>query len=333
MRLCSRIHNIVVREEASMSASFGAESTADDVLAGRDLGGKRAVVTGVSAGLGVEIARSLAAHGAAVIGTARDLGKAGRATGGLDPGGRLELMEMDLASLKSVRGCADTLIARGDPIDLVICNAGVMACPEGRTEDGFEIQFGTNHLGHFVFVNRIAPLLTQGARLVSVSSGGHRFSDVDLDDPNFDRTPYDKWAAYGRSKTANILFAVEFDRRYRDRGIRAVAVRPGSVKTELGRHMNREQSKAIFQSVKEQVKKQGPAMVWKSIAQGAATPVWAGVAANMDEVGGRFCEDCHLAELTEGRDPGMAGVLPYALDPARARALWAKSEEMVGERY
>jgi NAD(P)-dependent dehydrogenase (short-subunit alcohol dehydrogenase family) len=316
-----------------MTGRFGAESTADEVLEGCDLAGRSAVVTGVSAGLGVEIARSLAAHDAQVIGTARDLDKARRATGELDTGGRLELMEMDLASLHSVRACADALLARGDPIDLVICNAGVMACPEGRTEDGFETQFGTNHLGHFVFVNRIVPLLSGGARVVSVSSGGHRFSDVDLEDPNFDRTPYNQWTAYGRSKTANILFAVEFDRRHRDRGIRAVAVRPGSVKTELGRHMNREQSKAIFQSVKEQVKKQGPAMVWKTIPQGAATPVWAGVAADVEQVGGRFCEDCHLAEFTEGKDPGMPGVLPYALDSERAKALWAKSEELVGERY
>ena len=316
-----------------MAGKFGADSTADEVLEGHDLTGKRVVVTGVSAGLGVETARSLAAHGAHVIGTVRDIEKGRRATEGLKTSGRLELVEMDLASLRSVSACADMLIARGESIDLVICNAGVMACPEGKTEDGLETQFATNHLGHFLFVNRIVPLLKEGARVVSVSSGGHRFSDVDLDDPNFDHTPYNEWIAYGRSKTANILFAVEFDRRYRNRGIRAVAMRPGSVKTELGRHMNPEKSKAMFQSMREQARvERRPAMVWKSIPQGAATQIWAGVVADVQEVGGRFCEDCQLAETLEGPQ-GTNGVAPYALDPERAKALWAKSEEFVGEQF
>jgi NAD(P)-dependent dehydrogenase (short-subunit alcohol dehydrogenase family) len=220
-----------------MTKTFGAQSTTDQVLDGVDLGGKRALVTGVSAGLGVETARALAAHGAGVVGAARDLGKAGEATAGVRAaaanGGGLELVALDLASLASVRACADALLADGRPFDLVICNAGVMATPFGRTADGFETQFGTNHLGHFVLVNRIAPLMKPGARLVNLSSAGHRYSDVDLDDPNFEHGPYDPWAAYGRSKTANILFAVEFDRRHTARGIRAAAVHPGGIKTEL----------------------------------------------------------------------------------------------------
>jgi NAD(P)-dependent dehydrogenase (short-subunit alcohol dehydrogenase family) len=194
-----------------MTGSFGATSTTDDVLSGKDLGGKRVFVTGVSAGLGVETARALAAHGAQVVGAARDLAKAERATAGIQAqaanGGGFTLVELDLASLNSVRACADKLCAEGRPFDVVIANAGVMRTPFGHTADGFETQFGTNHLGHFVFVNRIASLIAPGGRLVNVASSGHRYSDVDLDNPNFERTPYDPMIAYGRSKTANVLFA------------------------------------------------------------------------------------------------------------------------------
>jgi len=224
------------------ATSFGATSTTDDVLSGVNLKGKRILVTGVSAGLGVETARSLAAHGAQVVGTARDLNKAKATTEQVRKdaaanGGSFELVELDLASLKSVRGSADRLLAKGEAFDVVIANAGVMATPFGHTADGFETQFGTNHLGHFVLINRIAPLIRAGGRLVNLSSAGHRYSNVDLDDPNFERTPYEPFVAYGRSKTANILFAVAFDKRHRDRGVRAAAVHPGGKKTELGRYV------------------------------------------------------------------------------------------------
>lgn len=225
-----------------MTQLFGATSTTDDVLEGVDLAGRHILVTGVSAGLGVETARVLAARGAHVVGAARNLDKAREATGQVlaqaSGGGSLELVELDLASLASVRSCADALLADGRPFDLIIANAGIMACPEGRTSDGFETQFGTNHLGHFVLVNRLATLMRAGSRLVNLSSAGHRFADVDLDDPNFDRTPYSEFIAYGRSKTANILFAVEFDRRHAARGVRATAVHPGGIQTELTRHMD-----------------------------------------------------------------------------------------------
>jgi NAD(P)-dependent dehydrogenase (short-subunit alcohol dehydrogenase family) len=217
-------------KEIVMVGPFGSTSTTDDVLSGKDLSGKRVLVTGVSAGLGVETARALAAHGAQVVGAARDLAKAKRATAEVRSqaanGGELELVELDLASLKNVRACADALVADGRPFDVVIANAGVMRTPFGHTADGFETQFGTNHLGHFVLVNRIGSLIAPGGRLVNVSSSGHRYSDVDLDDPNFERTPYDPMIAYGRSKTANILFALEFDRRHRARGVRATALHP-----------------------------------------------------------------------------------------------------------
>lgn len=316
---------------------FGAESTTDEVLEGVDLSGRRILVTGVSAGLGVETARALAAHGADVVGAARDLAKAEAATASVraaarDGGGSLELIRLDLASLASVRAAADALIADGRPLDIIIANAGVMACPKGVTADGFETQFGTNHLGHFVLVNRIAPLLKPGGRLVNLSSAGHRYSDVDLDDPNFDHTDYEEFVAYGRSKTANILFAVEFDRRHRDRGVRAAAVHPGVIRTELSRHMTQEAQDALIASITANQPEGAPAFHWKTVPQGAATSIWAAIVAAPDEIGGRYAEDCHVAEIATGTSR-RDGVQPYALDPERAKALWAKSEEMVGERF
>jgi NAD(P)-dependent dehydrogenase (short-subunit alcohol dehydrogenase family) len=321
-----------------MPGPFGALSTTDEVLDGFNLSGKRILVTGVSAGLGVETARTLTAHGALVVGAARDLNKAKVATEGVRAqaanGGGFELVELDLASLASVRTCADALVSAGKPFDLVIANAGVMACPKGTTADGFETQFGTNHLGHFAFVNRIISLLKPGSRLVNLSSAGHRYSDVDLDDPNFEHTPYTEFGAYGRSKTANILFAVEFDRRHKANGVRATAVHPGGIQTELARHM---QPGAIQQMV-DQLNAASAAsgrlaFRFKTIPQGAATSVWGGIVASGDEVGGRYCEDCHVAEAARDDDILSGGIRAYALDPDRAKALWAKSEEMVGERF
>jgi NAD(P)-dependent dehydrogenase (short-subunit alcohol dehydrogenase family) len=315
---------------------FSAESTTDDVLEGVGLTGKRVLVTGVSAGLGVETARVLAAHGATVVGAARDLEKAKAATepvrAGAANGGSLELVELDLASLRSVRACADALNSAGKPFDVVICNAGVMATPQGKTDDGFETQFGTNHLGHFVLVNRIASLLKPGARLVNLSSAGHRFADVDLEDPNFERTPYSEFVAYGRSKTANVLFAVEFDRRHGAAGVRAAAVHPGVIQTELGRYMTPEVIGAMMKSITESQPADAPPFTWKTIPQGAATSVWAGFKATQEAIGGKYCEDCHVAEISA--DAAVrGGVQPYALDPDRAKALWAKSEQMVGESF
>ena len=324
-----------------MTKNFGATSTTDDVLAGVDLSGKRVLVTGASAGLGVETARSLAVRGAEVVGTARDVAKADRAleaarAEALSHGGSIEVIEADLASLGSVRAAADRLLADGRPFDLVIANAGVMATPLGKTADGFETQFGTNHLGHFVLINRIAPLLRAGGRLVNLASSGHRFADVDLDDPGFERTPYDPYVAYGRSKTANILFAVEFDRRHKARGVRAAAVHPGGIMTELGRHQSPDQLQALFDTMQADLAEEGEsAFELKTVPQGAATSVWAGVVADADEIGGRYAENCHVTtRITQGKlSAASEGVRPYALDPERAKALWAKSEEMVGESF
>jgi NAD(P)-dependent dehydrogenase (short-subunit alcohol dehydrogenase family) len=252
-------------------------------------------------------------------------------------GGSFELVTLDLASLKSVRACATELIAKGEPFDLVIANAGVMATPLGHTVDGFETQFGTNHLGHFVLVNRIAPLMRNGSRLINLASSGHRFANVDLQDPNFEHTAYEPFIGYGRSKTANILFAVAFDQRHRGRGVRAAAVHPGGIQTELGRHMGDEQLAAMVVQINKQEAAQGRGpFQWKTIPQGAATSVWAGVVAPADEIGGRYCENCHVGNIVADDvaiSPISEGVRGYALDAGTAQALWQKSEEMVGEFF
>ena len=312
--------------------SFGSESTTDEVLEGVDLSGRRVLVTGASAGLGQETARVVAAHGGNVVLGVRDLAKGEQAAvpvreAAAAHGADVELRAVDLASLASVRAFTDGMLADHDRLDVIIANAGVMATPEGRTADGFETQFGTNHLGHFVLVNRLRPLLAGGpARIVNLTSAGHRFSDVVLDDVNFEQTAYDPWQAYGRSKTANILFAVELDRRGRATAQRACAVHPGTILTELGRHLTEETLGALDSA------RAGQAMVWKTIPQGAATSVWAGFVAGADEIGGRYCQDCGVAPVTEDATTG-GGVFAYALDPDRAAALWTRSEELVGESF
>jgi NAD(P)-dependent dehydrogenase (short-subunit alcohol dehydrogenase family) len=302
-----------------MANVFGATSTTEDVLSGVSLRGKRILVTGVSAGLGVETARSLAAHGAQVVGAARDLAKAEAATtqvrkDAASHGGSFELVALDLADLRSVRACADELLAKGERFDVVIANAGVMATPFGHTVDGFETQFGTNHLGHFVFVNRISPLIRAGGRLINLSSSGHRSSNVDIEDPNFERTPYEPFVAYGRSKTANILFAVAFDQRHRQRHVQAMV-------DQMSKQFAAE-GKGPFQL--------------KTIPQGAATSVWAGIVASADEIGARYCENCHVGNILADDVTISAiseGVRKYALDPTNAEALWKKSEELVDESF
>ena len=311
-----------------MTTRFSQTSTADEVLAGIDLTGKRFLITGVSAGIGVETARALVARGAAVVGTARNLLKATTATQSISAqarsGAKLNLIELDLASLSSTRACADLLLTEGQPFDGIIANAGLMAGPKIITMDGFEAQLATNYLGHFVLINRLAILLNPSGRVVMVSSAGHRRADVDLNDLNLEQTPYDQYLAYGRSKTATILFAVEFDRRHKPKGIRATAAHPGAIQTE---------------TVKNLIEALGPgrdaavaAFDWKTTSQGAATSVWAACVAHPMEVGARYCEDCHVAEVND--DPSAtAGVRSYALDIEHAKALWVKGEKMAGEHF
>lgn len=318
-----------------MNVELGAKSTADEVLSGVDLRGKRFLVTGASSGIGLETVRSLVARGATVVGAVRNVAKAGQATASVREaaaagGGRLTLLELDLASLRSVRACADKLLAAGQRFDVIIANAGVMATPSGRTVDGFETQFGTNHVGHFVLINRIAPLLVDNGRLVVLSSQAHRVADVDLDDPNFEQQAYDPFIAYGRSKTANALFAVEFDRRHRDRGIRAASVMPGNSPTNLPRNFTEQELQELFETVSKARAAAGlsPAEL-KAIPQAAATSVWAAVVANKDETGGRYLEDCAVAPINDIDNPFADGVRSYALDVHRAGQLWTKTEELI----
>jgi NAD(P)-dependent dehydrogenase (short-subunit alcohol dehydrogenase family) len=310
-------------EECTMT--FGFESTTDDVLAGKDLSGQRFLVTGASAGLGVETIRALSAHGATVTGVARDLDKARRALG--DAGAKdIELVEADLASLASVRRAADSL--KGRTFDVLIANAGVMCTPEGRTADGFETQLGTNHIGHFVLINRLAPQVADGGRIVLLSSAAHRICDVSLDDPLFEKSPYEPWQAYGRSKTANALHALELDRRLKKRGVRVASVHPGGIMTELGRHMTPE----LIEQMMARRPSSGPnAMRFKSVPQGAATSVWCAVTAPADAIGGRYCADCNVSPVSD--DDNMNAVKSYATDAAHAAALWDKTEGWAGERF
>lgn len=319
-----------------MTPIFGAKTTADEVLADVDLTGKRFLITGASSGIGLETARTLVTRGAHVVGTARNPTKASSATASVPDlssgNGRLDFVELDLASLVSVHTAAEALLADGRPFDAIIANAGVMATPFGRTVDGFETQFGTNHLGHYALVTRLAPLLVDNGRLVVLSSQAHRVSDIDLDDPNFADQEYDAMVAYGRSKTANTLFAVEFDRRHRDHGVRAAAVMPGNSVTDLARHFSEEDLQNLFDTVGKARADAGlPPGELKTVPQAAATSVWAAVVADEDEIGGRYLEDCAVAPVDDSPNPFADGVRSYALDPGTAEQLWVRSEELIAD--
>ena len=304
-----------------MSLNFGAKTTAAEVIDGVDLRGRTAIVTGGASGIGTETTRALAAAGARVIVAVRDVAKAKAVNAAV------EVAELDLASIRSVDAFAAGV---GGPVHILVNNAGVMAAPFTQTADGFELQFGTNHLGHFALVQGLLPRLLEGAaqageaRVVSVSSAGHRRSDVHLDDPNFRDRPYDRWQAYGQSKTANVLLAVELDRRHAGDGIVANALHPGGILTPLQRHL----------SVAEQVElgwidEQGrPLQDFKTTGQGAATSVYAAVSPDLSKRGGQYLEDCAVAAEYGGSGP-FRGYMPYARDPKRAAELWERSEAWV----
>ncbi len=311
------------------ASTFGPNTTTSDVLDGIDLRGNVALVTGGSSGLGQETARALAAKGAHVVLTARDVPKGEavaaeiRTTTG-NP--RVEVEELELGSLASIRAFARRVLARHERLDILVNNAGVMACPQAKTADGFEMQFGTNHLGHFLVTCLLAPALRAGApsRVVSVSSRGHHLSPVLFEDLNFERHPYDKWVSYGQAKTANVLFAVGLERRLGAHGVHANALHPGAIITELGRHLQREDIKLMVA--------RNPGMHFKAVEAGAATSVFAATAPELAGRGGLYLEDCHVASINEAPD-ALDGVRSYALDPENAERLWAVSEALVGERF
>ena len=317
--------------QPAVASEFGADTPAMEVVAGHDLTGRRAIVTGGASGIGVETVRALASAGAEVTIAARNLEAAQVTADTLNSelgAQRVDAQPLDLADLDSVREFA----ARwGDrPLSLLINNAGVMACPFGRTQDGFEIQFGTNHLAHFLLAKLLVPALEKGtpARVISLSSAAHRMSDIDFADPNFERREYHPFRAYGQSKTANALFAVEFDRRYRDRGIRAFSVMPGVIQTSLGRHMTPALREELGFVPKEPAAPD--AIAYKSVEAGAATTVWAATARELDGHGGLYLEHCGVARPLAPDSPRGTGVTPYALDPRSAKRLWELSERLVG---
>jgi NAD(P)-dependent dehydrogenase (short-subunit alcohol dehydrogenase family) len=308
-------------EQHKIGSGFGHDSTADDVLQGIDLQGKLAVVTGGYSGLGLETTRALAKAGAQVVVPARRPDAAREALAGIS----VEVDELDLGDMESVRAFADRFLASGRSIDILIDNAGIMACPETRVGPGWEAQFATNHLGHFALVNRLWPALAagDGARVVSVSSTGHRRSDIRWDDLEFAQG-YDKWEAYGQAKTANVLFAVQLDALGKDSGVRAFALHPGGILTPLQRHLAREEMVG-FGWIDEDGNPLNP--IFKTPEQGAATQVWAATSPQLDGLGGVFCEDCEISEVSTDDNPGAR---PYAIDPASAARLWTVSAELTG---
>jgi len=316
--------------------TFNASSTTREVIAGIALDGTVAVVTGASAGLGIETARVLAQAGATVLLVARNQEKLAPVLQSLReqlPGARLDSCLMDLSDLDSVRAAAADIATRYPHIHLLVNNAGVMACPLGRTAQGFEMQFGTNHLGHFLFTGLLLPALRAAAadagrdsRVIALSSAAHRFAGIDFDDPNFERREYHKWGAYGQSKTANALFAVGLDAREKGRGVRAFSVHPGVIATELGRHVQPEDWETLKAARPSQQE-----MTYKTIEQGAATSVWGATSQLLQGQGGHYLEDCHIASpAVPGQDGGIEA---YARDPAVADRLWRLSEALVDHAF
>ena len=306
--------------------SFDATSTTDDVLEVIDLAGRVAVVTGASGGLGAETARALASRGCAVTLAARDVARAEKVAAEIrsaHPHASLDVGTLELAKPASVRAFAKAWRAAHGPLHLLILNAGVMACPLSRTAEGWELQLATNHFGHFLLTAELLPALREGApaRVVALSSGGHVASGVDFDDPHFERRAYDPWVSYGQSKSANVLFAVELDRRLRGEGIRAYAVHPGMIHTDLARHLTSE----MIQDIVGRASKGGEPR--KDVAQGAATSCWAATAPELADLGGRYLADCNVAPPL---GDGVRGYAPHAVDPAAARQLWELTERTLG---
>ena len=314
-------------------SKFDRETTTTEVLTGIDLSGKTAFVTGGSSGLGAETARALAAQGAKVTITARKIEKGQPVADQINEAlgeKRVDVVALELGSLKSVRDCATGYLASHDTLDILINNAGVMACPEAKTEDGFELQFGSNHLGHFVLTGMLVPALIkagEGSRIVSLSSAAHHMSPVDFDDVQFENRSYHKWVSYGQSKTANALFAVGIDKRLKDKGVRAFCVHPGIIQTELMRHMDDDDRKMIESATDPET-----GQLYKTVPAGAATSCFAATAPELDGMGGLYLEDCGIAKSNNGPDR-RSGVRDYALDADGAERLWEISEKMVGQKF
>jgi len=316
-----------------INSGFGASTTAEEVIRGIDLSGRTAIVTGGYSGIGLETTRVLAAAGATVIVPARTPDKARTNLAGMP---RVESAALDLLDPASIDTFAGAFLASGRALDLLIHSAGVMAAPLTRDDRGFESQFSTNHLGHFQLALRLLPALAsaEASRVVALSSRGHRYAPVDFEDPNFETRPYDKWQAYGQSKTANALFALELDRRTADRGVRAFSVHPGGILTDLARHFTDEDLKR-FNFIRQPDGKvvsnpAFPPFPLKTVAQGAATTLWCATSPMLAGMGGVYCANGDIAEVIPGDTTTPTGVAPWACDPEAAERLWALSEKLTG---
>ena len=323
--------------QAPIPSGFGPTTTDHEVLNGIDLTGKVVIVTGGYAGIGLETTRVLADAGATVIVPARTPEKARQALQGIP---RVEQYPLDLLDPASIDAFAQEFLATNRPLPLLINNAGIMATPLTRDARGYESQFAANHLGHFQLTARLWPALqhAQGARVISLSSRGHQRADVDFDDPNFEHCPYEKWQAYGQSKTANILFAVELDRRGEPDGIRAFAVHPGGIVTDLLRHMTDDELQGYGLSRTDSHgslpagKSVDEGGFFKTLEQGAATSVWAAVSPQLNGMGGVYCEDVDIAAIRPPDTTGEHSVSPYAIDQEGAKRLWVMSENLTDTR-
>jgi NAD(P)-dependent dehydrogenase (short-subunit alcohol dehydrogenase family) len=315
----------MMTEQKPLISGFGPRTTAEEALTGRDLQGKVAIVTGGHAGLGLETTRVLSNAGATVVIGSRDPQKAHLAVAKMK---NVQVGQLDLASPSSIDRFANEFLNSNRALDLLINNAGIMATPLMRDDRGYEMQFATNHLGHFQLTARLWEALKKSgnARVVALSSRGHSRGGVDFSDPNFNRRPYDKWAAYGQSKSANSLFAVELDKRGQEHGIRAFAAHPGGILTDLGRYMTEEDFKP-FGIYRENGVLKGPEWL-KNIEQGAATTVWCAVSPQLNNKGGVYCEDCDIAPMVPADSKLNSGVRPWAVDKAAAEALWILSEKL-----
>ena len=315
-----------------MATEFNHQSTADDVLAGMDLSSKRVLVTGGASGIGAETVRAMAAKGAQVIIAARNLDAAGEvkasvvATTGNE---NIDVMFLELGSLAKIRASAAEFLARYESLDILINNAGIMACPHGQTEDGFELQFGSNHIGHFYFTQKLMPALLKAgsARVIALSSMAHRMSSMVFDDIQYQSRPYEKWQAYGQSKTAKSLLAIELDARSKDQGVRAFSVHPGGIFTPLQRHLPNEEMVALGWTQEDGSASELAAGIFKNPAQGAGTSLWAATSPKLEGIGGVYCEDCNIAAVTAADDSSPAGVRDWAVNQENATRLWTLTEE------
>ncbi|MBL6692204.1 MAG: SDR family NAD(P)-dependent oxidoreductase [Pseudomonadales bacterium] len=312
-------------------ADYQPEMGSEEAAAGADLTGKTVVVTGGSAGLGVETIRVLAKHGAKVVSVVRDTVKGEAALSKIREGqhdAKVSLIHLDLFDLESVRSGAEQIADLNEKVDILINNAGVMAAPLERTREGLDMHLGTNFLGHFVLTARLIDNLMAAApaRVINLSSSAHRLSPIRFEDPFFEKEEYNKLAAYGQSKTAMVMFSLILDERYRDRGIRSTSVHPGLIETELGRYFTEEEMEFLKGGIPEGVS-------MKTVSQGAATQVWAACHPDFDSIAAKFCEDCAVADQITNPDENGRGVMPHALDMDAARQLWTMAELWSGESF